>query len=37
MVDFETLTLCTSLNLSQMYTYFYKDLVTGALSVPGKN
>ena len=28
MADFETLTLCISLNSSQMCTYFCKDLVT---------
>ena len=39
MADSETLTLCISLNSSQMCTYFYKDLVTRRvlLSVPGKN
>ena len=34
MADFETLTLCISLNSSQMSTYFGKDLVTGILSIP---
>ena len=36
MADFETLTLCISLNSSKMCNYFFQGLDYTILSVPGK-